>query len=139
MSELIQTHKYDDIIGLPRPVSGRRARMSMVSRGAQFSPFAALTGYDGVIRESARLTEQDTVLAEGGIAMVDEALRLLASRLEERPTVTLTWFRPDDRKSGGCTCRTTGIVKKIDLYAGSLILEDGQQIFFDTLKEIAFS
>ena len=139
MSGLIQTHKYDDIIGLSRPVSGRHARMSMVSRGAQFSPFAALTGYDGGIRESARLTEQDTVLAEGGIAMVDQALRLLSQRLEERPTVTLTWFRPDDRKSGGCTCRTTGIVKKIDLYARCLILEDGQQISFDTLQEMAFS
>lgn len=138
MSGLIQTHKYDDIIALSRPVSGRHARMSMVARGAQFSPFAALTGYDGVIQETARLTEQDTVLAEGGIAMVEEALQLLSQRLEERPTITLVWFRADSRKSGGCICRTTGIVKKIDLYARSLILEDGQQICFDTLKEIAF-
>lgn len=136
--DLLDTHQYDSIIDLPRPDFGRHAHMSMVDRGAQFSPFAALVGYDAVIEETARLTEQDTDLAEGGIAMLDEALRQLNDRLAERPTVRITWFRPDSRKSGGSTRTTEGIVKKIDLYTGALILEDGQQIGFEMLKDIAF-
>ena len=42
---------YSDILNLPHPVSEKHPRMSLYDRAAQFSPFAALTGYDAAIEE----------------------------------------------------------------------------------------
>lgn len=136
MNKLINTHKYDDIISLDRPDSGRHAHMSMVDRGAQFSPFAALTGYDDVIRETGRLTQQDTDLTDSGIDFLDEALRRLESRIAEQPWVMLTYFLPDTRKEGGSIQSITGQVKKLDLYTRSLILTDQREIPFYSLKTL---
>ena len=80
-----QNNKYDDIIHLSRPASPRRARMSMIDRGAQFSPFAALVGYDAAIAETARLTEIQIELTESAKAAVNEQLRLLAERVRSCP------------------------------------------------------
>ena len=137
MAQLKPTHKYDDIIHLSRPVSTRHAPMSMTDRGAQFSPFAALTGYDDVIAEAGRLTDQQTVLAEGAEAVLDETLRQLEERLPERPAVCLTCFRPDDRKSGGSYEEIVGRLKKIDLCHRVLLLTDGREIPMDFLYDIA--
>lgn len=136
MSGLKPTHKYDDIIHLSRPVSGRRAPMSMIDRGAQFSPFAALTGYEGVIRETARLTDADTVLADGGEAILDAQLRELERRLAEAPAAEFTYFRPDERKAGGSYIKTRGIVKRIDAYSRRILLTDGQAIPLSRLYAI---
>ena len=54
---------YDDIIDLPRPVSGKYPPLSMEQRAAQFNPFAALTGYEAAVQEKARQTEE-AMLAE---------------------------------------------------------------------------
>lgn len=128
MGEIKKTHKYDDIIHLHRPVSGRRAPMSMIDRGAQFSPFAALTGYDGVIQETARQTDACTDLAEGGEALLDEQLREIERRIGETPKVTFTCFQPDEWKAGGKYVRITGNVKKIDSYKRAVILTDRQEL-----------
>lgn len=128
MGEWKITHKYDDIIHLKRPVSGRRAPMSMVDRGAQFSPFAALTGYDGVIQETARLTDTCTTLADGGEALLDEQLREIGHRIETCPKVTFTCFQQDAWKPGGSYISVTGNVKKIDLYRQTVVLTDRQEI-----------
>lgn len=128
--------KYDDIINLPHHVSGKRARMSMVDRGAQFSPFAALTGYDAVIEESARLTDQERSLDESRRTELDLRLQLIAEAAAGQPEVTATWFVPDEKKAGGAYVRRTGKVLKVDGFRGQLILTDGTRIPFDALTAL---
>ena len=132
-----QSHKYDDILHLPRPVSEKRARMSMIDRGAQFSPFAALVGYDAAIAETARLTEIQIELTDSAKAAVNEQLRLLAERVRTCPWVTVTWFLPDERKSGGVYVTLTERVKKVDVYREMLVLADGREIPFGSIYEIS--
>ena len=102
------SHRYDDIIGLPHHVSDRHAHMSGTDRAAQFAPFAALTGHDASIRETARLTDQPMELTEDHKAMLDRTLQYLLEHIEERPEVTITYFVPDNKKSGGAYVSTTG-------------------------------
>lgn len=128
------THKYDDIIDLPRPVSSRHARMSMVDRGAQFSPFAALTGFDAAIQETGRLTDRQVELTEGSKEALNEKLLLLAQ--QDRPEVAVTFFQPDQRKLGGAYVRVTGRVRKVDTYQNAIILTDGLAIPFERILEI---
>lgn len=117
--------QYDDIIRLPHPDSPTHPRMPSGSRAAQFAPFAALTGHDAAIRETARLTGSRVELDEGEQAALDRRLQRLRSRLSERPVVQITCFRPDERKAGGAYHTTTGTVKKFDTDAGILVLQDG--------------
>lgn len=51
---------YDDIINLPHHVSKKHKQMSMIQRAAQFAPFAALTGHDKAIEDTALKHELDT-------------------------------------------------------------------------------
>ena len=131
-----ETHRYDDIINLPRPVSKKRSPMSNFDRAAQFSPFAALTGYDAVIAESGRLTDTRIELDEGGKALLDEKLQTIREHLEEHPAVKLTVFCPDSRKSGGAYEKVTGQVKKIDPVARILVLISGEVIPIDRIYGI---
>lgn len=128
--------RYDDIINLPHHVSRKRAQMSMIDRGAQFSPFAALTGYEAVIQESARLTQSGRELAEGEIAALDEILRELMTRIKTQPGAVFTCFQPDERKAGGAYVRITGNLKKYDAVERSLVLTDGTQIPLESIVDI---
>lgn len=128
--------KYDDIIHLPRPVSSRRAHMSMVDRGAQFSPFAALVGYEAVLEERARLTEAETCLDTDGKEELSRALGYLSNHLEETGEIRIRCFQRDKRKQGGAYVWYSGKVKKLDLYAGSLLLEDGRKIPLEDIRAI---
>lgn len=132
-----EDHKYDDIIHLSRPVSTRHAPMSPMDRAAQFSPFAALTGYEAVIDEAGRLTENGVELMGDGVAMVDEQLRLIGENIRSAPSVVVTWFRPDDRKSGGAYVTTTGHVVKIDPHEHFLLFADGMRIPLSGIHHIA--
>ena len=116
---------YDDILHLPHPTSKTHRRMSRQDRAAQFSPFAALTGYEAVVKETARLTEKRPVLAEDEVAELDARLRLA---MELDAEVTVTWFQPDAKKSGGSYVTTTSRVKKADELQRILTMEDGAQI-----------
>ena len=127
--------KYDDIIHLPRPVSEKRAKMSMLDRGAQFSPFAALVGYDAAIAETARLTDFQLELTEGAKAALNEILQSLAETVCQKPKVSVLWFLPDERKSGGAYVRTRGRVKKVDAYREILVLEN-VEIPFGSIYEL---
>ena len=131
-----ETHRYDDIIQLSRPVSKKRSPMSNFDRAAQFSPFAALTGYDAVIAETGRLTDTQIELDEGGKALLDEKLQTIREHLEEHPAVKLTVFCPDSRKSGGAYETVTGNVKKIDPVARILVLTGGEVIPIDRIYGI---
>ena len=129
------TNKYDDIIHLSRPVSEKRAKMSMLDRGAQFSPFAALVGYDAAIAETARLTDFQLELTEGAKAALNEILQSLAETVRQKPKVSVLWFLPDERKSGGAYVRTRGWVKKVDAYREILVLEN-VEIPFGSIYEL---
>lgn len=125
--------RYDDILLLPRHVSDRRAPMSMIDRAAQFSPFAALTGYDGVIAEAGRLTERCVDLDGEAVCQLDRQLQRLSEQTHLRPTVTVTWFEPDERKEGGSYRTKTGPVKKLDAAGQYLLFADRTQIPFHQL------
>lgn len=129
-------HDYDDILHLSRPVSGRHARMSMVDRGAQFSPFAALVGYEKVLAESARLTEAETFLDESGKELLNRKLQFLVGHLGRMGQIRFLCYRPDERKAGGSFLWIEGIVKKIDLYRRTVVLEDGQEFAIEDIRSI---
>ena len=119
---------YDDIIHLPHHVSKTRPQMSMEDRAAQFSPFAALTGYDAAILETGRLTEDKLELGEEIRAILDRKQKYLAEIIASRPEVTVTYFVPDEKKSGGAYSTVTGFLKRIDEYERELVLTNGRKI-----------
>ncbi|MBQ8599381.1 MAG: hypothetical protein IJ411_04625 [Oscillospiraceae bacterium] len=127
---------YDDIINLPHHVSTLRPRMSAIDRAAQFSPFAALTGYEAQIRETARLTDQRVELDDCAQAILNDSLRQLQERIREKPEAVITYFLPDDRKNGGSYETVRAKVKKLDCYQGLLILEDETRIHVSDLYEL---
>ena len=128
--------RYDDIIHLPHHVSPTRSRMPMIDRGAQFSPFAALTGYEAVIAESARLTQTGVDLDEGEIAALNEILQDLMSRAAEHPRATFTCFQPDEKKAGGAYVKISGCLQKYDCLEASLQLTDGTRIPVESIVNI---
>ena len=127
--------RYEDIINLPHHVSKTRPQMSMAERAAQFSPYAALTGYDAAIAETGRLTEEKAELDESSLSVLNRKFQLLADSLERSPMVTILYFRPDERKDGGACIRISGIVKKIDNYARAVIMQDGSSIPMDDILD----
>lgn len=127
------SHKYDDIIDMPHHVSEKHPQMPMIDRAAQFSPFAALTGYDAAIVETARLTDQKRELSEDQKQVISKALHDLQRRIKTDPVVTVTFFQPDERKPGGAYRTVTGTAKKVDEYLGVLELTGGTVIPFDDI------
>lgn len=130
------THEYDDIIDLPHHVSADRPHMPMIDRAAQFSPFAALTGYDAAIVETARLTDAKKELSEEQKEALGRALHALQARLKADPEVRVTYFVPDGRKSGGAYKTVSGRAKKVDEYRGVLELHGGPTIPFDDILRL---
>ncbi len=120
--------EYDDIIDLTRPASSRHPPMPRESRAAQFAAFAALTGYDACVREEARLTGGRIELTEDQIDYLNRKLACLAGHLDEEPSVTVTYFRPDKRKQGGAYLTVVGGVHALDELEGLLILDDRTKI-----------
>ena len=129
---------YRDIIDLPAPVSSRHPQMPLQNRAAQFMPFAALTGYGDAIEETARVTDAKLELTEDELLILDQQLAELRPLLSQRPEVTFVYFEPDARKEGGAYITRAGIVKKIDDYGRSILLEDGIVIPMDALRELTF-
>lgn len=124
---------YDDILYLPHPTSRTHPRMSRQDRAAQFSPFAALTGYEDTVKETARLTEERPILTEDEMAELDARLRLA---MELGTEVSITWFRPDRRKSGGSYVTAAGKIKKADELQRVLTMDGGTQIPIDMITNI---
>ncbi len=120
--------KYDEIIDLPHHVSKTRPQMPMSDRAAQFSPFAALTGYGSAIKETGRLTDEKIELGEESLTALNARYQMLMDVLAEGPEVRITYFKPDERKAGGAYVTITGAIRKIDDFEQIIIMQDGTRI-----------
>lgn len=126
--------EYDDIIDLPRPKSAHEP-MPMSDRAAQFSPFAALTGYDAAIDETARLTDERIELSSDEREELDYKQQYLAAL--DSPTMTITYFAPDERKSGGAYMTHTGVLRRIDEVERTMVFEDGASVQIDEIINLS--
>ena len=124
---------YADIIDRPRPKSPTRPHMSNYDRAAQFSPFAALTGYEAAVEETARLTDEKIELTEDQKYLLDEKLRMA---IERGGNVRITYFISDRKKAGGAYEFATGQVKEVDTLEHSIVLTDKRRIPLDDLWDI---
>lgn len=129
-------HKYDDIIHLPHHVSGRHPQMPLSSRAAQFSPFAALTGHEAAIRETARLTESFAEPDEDRKALLDWQLLRIRENLDQAPECEITYFQPDEKKGGGTYLTVSGKIKKIDGYGRQILFADGTALPIERISSI---
>ena len=119
---------YDDMINMPFPTSPRHPRMPRADRAAQFAPFAALTGYDAAIDETGRLTDQKIDISEDMREKLDLKQNFLADIIDEQPEISVTYFVPDKKKSGGAYVTVNGRLKQIDEYEQLIMLTDGKKI-----------
>ena len=123
---------YDDIINLKRPIS-KHPKMSLYQRSAQFAPFAALTGYEGQVKETARLTDRRIELDEEMKLILDLKIQVIKEMLSDNPEVEITYFIPDTIKDGGKYETIINNVKKIDSYNEHIIMQNNLKI---EIKEI---
>jgi len=128
--------KYDDIIHLPHHVSKIRPPMTAIDRAAQFSPFAALTGYDAAVKEAARLTDKRVELDEYMKDALSHKLQTIEERLKEHLEIAISYFQPDAKKNGGAYVKAIGTAKKIDLYERLVVMTDGTMISIDEIISI---
>ena len=128
---------YDDIINLPRHVSDKHPHMSIHDRAAQFAPFAALTGHSEAVSETARYVDKKIDLGEDAIKEIQDALNYIQERIYQSPQVTITYFVADDRKRGGRYVTETTTVKVINDLEQLICFDNGLQIKYDNIYEIA--
>lgn len=131
--------KYDDIINLPHHVSLTHPHMSRLDRAAQFSPFAALTGYDSAIKETARLTDKKVELGEYELEELNRTLLELSDRISQYPQAMITYFVPDKRKEGGAYITVSKEIKRIDEIEQVIYLTDGSKIPLSDIFSIEVS
>ena len=124
---------YEDIVNLPPHISKKHPQPTMLERAARFAPFAAITGYEEMVLEEARVTEERIELDEGSLAMLNEKLNIIHDSLDSEPVVQITYFEPDKKKSGGAYISVTGMVKRIDEYERLVIMSDGKKIRIDEI------
>ncbi len=129
-------YQYDDIINLQHHVSSKHEHMSVLDRAAQFSPFAALTGFDGAIKETARLTDRRIELDEAAKTILDEKLRIVQEQLSRQQEIELVFFQPDEMKAGGVYISMMGTVKKIEGYERTVVMQDGTRIPIEEIVDI---
>ena len=132
----MENGKYDDIINLPNPTPTCKPRMSTLDRAAQFAPFAALTGYEAVVEEAARLTDARSELSEDMKTMLNDQMQMILDHLDSEPFVTITYFVPDRRKAGGAYVDVSGMVERIDEYERCIIMKDETKIPIEQIRAI---
>ena len=129
---------YDDIKHLTRPQYDDLHPMSMHDRAAQFSPFAALVGYDDAVAETARLTDSKVELTEDEMSELNANLNRLLDNLDEQPQISVTYFVPDKRKAGGSYVDKQGMVRIYDSYSQELVFTDKSRINIQDIIRIEF-
>lgn len=130
---------YDDIIDLPHYVSKTRPRMSRHDRAAQFSPFAALTGYEEAVEETARLTCGRLILDEDHAARLDRTMKFVLDNIDDHPEISVTYFVPDPRKNGGKYMEYTGCIRTFNEYNKIMIFEDEKEIAVNDIYNLIIS
>lgn len=128
--------KYADIINLPHHISKKRPQMNLIDRAASFAPFAALTGYDDAVRETARLTDSKLELDENTKELLNEKLQIVLEMNSDELPVSITYFVPDKRKSGGAYVVKTGTIKRYDEYERQIVFTDKTSVSIDDVIEI---
>ena len=136
MNDRMECHRYDDVINRQHPTSKKHPRMSNMNRAAQFAPFAALTGYEESIEETARLTDRKIELSEEEIAEINENLNIIQENIKARPEVTITYFQPDERKEGGAYITVTGKVRRIDEVNRVMVFEDERIVWIESMINV---
>ena len=129
---------YDDIIHLPHHVSQNHPQMPMLDRAAQFAPFAALTGYEAAVGETARLTAERRELGAQEAEELNRRLAALIAHLPDRPEATIEYFIPDDRKAGGAYVTMTGVVRHISIAERVLVIEDETVSPLEDIDSVVF-
>lgn len=129
-------NRYADIIDLPHHTSDKHPRMSAIARAAQFSPFAALTGYDAEIKETARLTDEKIELDEDSVNDINAKLQYIKDNIDDNPEITLEYFVPDEKKSGGAYLTLNDRVRIIDEYERSIVFVSGKRVMIDDIYRI---
>ena len=129
-------NKYKDMINFPHHTSATHPRMSIISRAAQFAPFAALTGYEEAAAETARLTERKPELDEDEKEILDRKIKHIQEHLENQPQVTITYFIQDEKKAGGSFRTMTGRVKKINSFEHTIIMQNGELVSIPDIVDI---
>jgi len=137
MNKKISNSNYDDIINLPHHVSTKYPQMSLEARSAQFAPFAALTGYDDAIEETGRLTTEKIDLDEEIKNKINEKIKLIKNNLSSYPKVSVKYFVPDLKKEGGSYATISGVVKKVDEYRQTIIMDDNREILIEEIVDIS--
>ena len=127
---------YADIINLPHHELTTRQRMPFINRAASFSPFAALTGYDEAVKETARLTDVRIELDDNTKIILSDKLQMAMEMADQEPSITVTYFVPDQKKAGGAYVDYTGIIKRIDEYERKVIFVDKTSIPIDDIYAI---
>lgn len=127
--------KYDEIINLSRPKS-KHPQMTLEQRSAQFAPFAALTGYEGQIKETARLTDKRLELDEEAKSILDTKIQIIKEKIAQQPQIEITYFVPDNKKDGGRYETVNSIIKKIDEYYNKIIMNNGINIDIGEIIDI---
>ena len=127
---------YEDIINLPRPVSKKHPQPPLSERAARFAPFAAITGYEEMVLEEARVTEEKIELDECALILLDKKLNIIQKHLSQSPEITVTYFVPDKKKNGGAYRTVTGIVKRIDPYKKFLFMSDDEKIQIEDIYKL---
>lgn len=141
MSLGISENMYSDIIDHPHHISINHPQMAPEKRAAQFSPFAALTGYEDAVEEEARFVDEDLIFTEDRFLELDNTLSRIREQLAkgEHPFVSMICFREDEKKEGGSYQSVRGSLKKLDEYERKLILEDGESIALETVRQLYLS
>lgn len=129
-------NKYEDIINLPHYEPIYHPRMSIDKRAGQFAPFAALTGYDEEIEETARLTTRKHILDEESINKINENLNIIKENVNKHLEIKITYFIADLKKEGGKYINKTGKVKTLDLVNGYIKMIDNKKIYLEDITEI---
>lgn len=130
--------KYLKLKNITRPQYPDLPPMSIEDRAAQFSPFAAVVGYDDAVEETARLTDSMIELSEDEVVLLNGALARLRESIDEKPQIRVTYFVPDAKKDGGEYVSKTGTVKRIDEYANVLIFSDGDKVAVSSIIKVEF-
>ena len=127
---------YEDIIDIPRHISKKHPQPSMLDRAARFAPFAAITGYEEMVLEEARVTEERAQLDESALVMLNAKLNMIEEFIDREPKVKITYFKEDKRKAGGRYVSITGTVRKIDEYEHLVIMDNEEKISIEDIYGI---